>query len=265
MNPNVKLNLFPIMKTIVKIKDFGLTKLNNAEYTNFSTRVLSLVKQAGTLEPDGGSALGIEEEVLDEDESLLAMMNDIVAQSRISDLTAVLADLDRQRDDLVVYLFKLLRSKKASPVAAERNAAVSLYNLLKPYVGCQNLPTQQETVQIRGLLTDARKAENLPNVEALALANILTELESANDEYASLTEQRTEERAANRLDESKTVRARMDELYDYISTVAFVQSVASPTDATAAFVTNLNALIDETNALYNQRIAQAKRKTDPEA
>ena len=36
------------MKTIVKIKDFGLTKLNNAEYTNFSTRVLSLVKQAGT-------------------------------------------------------------------------------------------------------------------------------------------------------------------------------------------------------------------------
>ena len=129
MNPNVKLNLFPTMKTIVKIKDFGLTKLNNAEYTNFSTRVLSLVKQAGTLEPDGGSALGIEEEVLDEDESLLAMMNDIVAQSRISDLTAVLADLDRQRDDLVVYLFKLLRSKKASPVAAERSAATSLYNL----------------------------------------------------------------------------------------------------------------------------------------
>ena len=53
---------------------------------------------------------------------------------------------------------------------------------------------------------------------------------------------------------------------DYISTVAFVQSVAHPTDATATFVTNLNALIDEMNALYNQRIAQAKRgKEDPEA
>ena len=103
-------------------------------------------------------------------------------------------------------------------------------------------------------------------METLALANILTELESANDEYASLTEQRTEERAANRLDESKKVRARMDELYDYISTVAFVQSVAHPTEATATFVTNLNALIDETNALYNQRIAQAKRgKEEPEA
>ena len=254
------------MRTIVKIKEFGITRLNNAEYTNFSNRVLSLVNQAGTLEPEGGSALGIEEEVTEEYGTLGGTMGDIVAQSRISDRTAELTAVDKQRDDLVVYLFKLLRSKKSSPLTEERKAATSLYNLLKPYVGCYRSPGQQETVQIRGLLTDARKAENLPNVEALALANILTELESANDEYASLTEQRTEERAASRLDESKKVRARMDELYDYISTVAFVQSVAHPTDATAAFVTNLNALIDETNALYNQRIAQAKRgKEDPEA
>ena len=254
------------MRTIVKIKEFGITRLNNAEYTNFSTRVLSLVNQAGTLEPEGGSALGIEEEVTEEYGTLGGTMGDIVAQSRISDRTAELTAVDKQRDDLVVYLFKLLRSKKSSPLTEERKAATSLYNLLKPYVGCYRSPGQQETVQIRGLLTDARKAENLPNVEALALANILTELESANDEYASLTEQRTEERAASRLDESKKVRARMDELYDYISTVAFVQSVAHPTEATAAFVTNLNALIDETNALYNQRIAQAKRgKEDPEA
>ena len=254
------------MRTIVKIKEFGITRLNNAEYTNFSNRVLSLVNQAGTLEPEGGSALGIEEEVTEEYGTLGGTMGDIVAQSRISDRTAELTAVDKQRDDLVVYLFKLLRSKKSSPLTEERKAATSLYNLLKPYVGCYRSPGQQETVQIRGLLTDARKEENLPNVEALALANILTELESANDEYASLTEQRTEERAASRLDESKKVRARMDELYDYISTVAFVQSVAHPTEATAAFVTNLNALIDETNALYNQRIAQAKRgKEEPEA
>ena len=231
------------MKQIVKIQEIGLAKLNNAEYTNFSTRVLSLVNQAGTLEPEGGSALGIEEEVTEEYGTLGGTMGDIVAQSRISDRTAELTAVDKQRDDLVVYLFKLLRSKKSSPLTEERKAATSLYNLLKPYVGCYRSPGQQETVQIRGLLTDARKAENLPNVEALALANILTELESANDEYASLTEQRTEERAASRLDESKKVRARMDELYDYISTVAFVQSVAHPTEATAAFVTNLNALI----------------------
>lgn len=253
------------MKTIIKINDFGLTKLNNAEYTNFSTRVLSLVNQAGTLEPGSGSALGIEAEVIEEYGSLLETMNDIVAQSRTSDRTAELADTDKQRDDLVVYLFNSIRTRKTSPVAAEKLAATSLYNALKPYVGCYRSPAQQETVQIKGLLTDARKAENAANVETLSLTNVLSELETANDEYARLTELRTEERAATRLDESKTVRARMDALYDYIATVAFVQSVSSPTDATAAFVSNLNALIDETNALYNQRIAQAKRSSKPQA
>ena len=115
------------MRTIVKIKEFGITRLNNAEYTNFSTRVLSLVNQAGTLEPEGGSALGIEEEVTEEYGTLGETMGDIVAQSRISDRTAELTAVDKQRDDLVVYLFKLLRSKKSSPLTEERKAATSLF------------------------------------------------------------------------------------------------------------------------------------------
>ena len=40
MNPNVKLNLFPTMKTIVKIKEFGITRLNNAEYQLLEPHVL---------------------------------------------------------------------------------------------------------------------------------------------------------------------------------------------------------------------------------
>ena len=50
--------------------------------------------------------------------------------------------------------FNSIRNKKSSPVAAEKSAATSLYNVLKPYVGCYRSPSQQETVQIRGLLTD---------------------------------------------------------------------------------------------------------------
>ena len=54
------------------------------------------------------------------------------------------------------------------------------------------------------------------------------------------------------------VRLRMDDLYDDMTTIAFVQSVAAPTAETARFVNELNALIDETTALYNQRIGAAK-------
>ena len=52
-----------------------------------------------------------------------------------------------------------------------------------------------------------------------------------------------------------------------MTTIAFVQSVAAPTAETARFVNELNALIDETTALYNQRIgaakAAAKKKEKP--
>ena len=56
----------------------------------------------------------------------------------------------------------------------------------------------------------------------------------------------------------KRQRLRMDEEYDEMSTYAFAQSVVKPTQETAAFINRLNALVDETNALYNQRIAQAR-------
>ena len=96
----------------------------------------------------------------------------------------------------------------------------------------------------------------------MGLNEIIVGLEETNGEYAILMAKRTEENAAARLEETKSVRARMIKLYDYMSTMAFVQSVAHPTEVTAAFVSSLNALISEVNTRYNQRIAQLNRKKD---
>ena len=60
------------------------------------------------------------------------------------------------------------------------------------------------------------------------------------------------------VESAKKIRLRMDEEYDEMSTYAFAQSVVKPTQETAAFISRLNALVDEMNALYNQRIAQAR-------
>lgn len=247
------------MKTIVKIQTMGLTNLNNAEYVNFMTRFSTLVEKAGTLEgQEETSALGFEiadYKVFGQDRALLS---DIVAQSYTSDQTAELGTLDRQRDEMVVYLFSLLRSEKSSPIATRQMAANSLYNLLKPYMGCYRLPNQQETAQIDGMLIDLKKEEPASQVKLLGLEEVIVGLEETNGMYALLTDDRTNERAASKLEESKSVRERMSTYYDYMTTMAFVQSVAQPTDATATFVSSLNALIDETRALYNQRIGQAK-------
>ena len=249
------------MKDIVKIQAPGLEKLNNAEFVAFMTRFDELVSKAGTLEgEEEKSALGFAITELEAFGSDLNLIKDLVDQSRISDYTAQLLGIDKERDEWVVSLFAEVRSGKVSKVASRREAAISLYNVIKPYIGCYRLPGMQETSKIEGLLIDLKKPENTSLVTTLGLNEIIVGLEETNGEYAILMAKRTEENAAARLEETKSVRARMIKLYDYMSTMAFVQSVAHPTEATAAFVTSLNALIDEVNTRYNQRIAQLNRK-----
>ena len=247
------------MKTIVKIQSMGLDKLNNAEYSNFMSRFSSLVNKAGTKEevPET-SALGFEVAdflVFEEDRSTLT---DIVSKSRISLQTEDMGSYDKERDNWVVFLFSVLRTEKESPIATRRQAANILYKVLYPYAQCYRLPNQQETAQIDGLLMDIKKEENASLVKLLGLDEVVTGLEETNGMYAELTQQRTHDQAASQLEESKVVRNRMGEYYDYMVNVTFANSICYPSEIIDTFIKDLNALIDETRALYNQRIAQAK-------
>ncbi len=255
------------MGTINKIKSIGLTKMNNAEYENFMTRFRSLISEASF--SDGGgedihsraagsNPLGITAEQLSAFDADNAMLVDLVNQSRISDETAQMLDLDSQRDDLVVYITSTATQMAKSPIVAQRTAAETVRNMLKPYIGIYKSANQQETAQIDGMLVDLAKPGIADLVQTLGLTEVVAALREANTEYATLTAQRTNNKAASIKENSAAVRLRMDALYDDMTTMAFVQSIASPTAETATFVNNLNALIDETSALYNQRIAAAK-------
>ena len=101
------------MGTYTKIKPAGLTKLNNAEYTNFMNAFYRLAFAAGggggdSESPDeislDNNPLGITDAQKAAFEKDQVLMTDLVNQSHISDETAQLLDLDKQRDDLVVYL-----------------------------------------------------------------------------------------------------------------------------------------------------------------
>lgn len=247
------------MKSIVKIQAMGLEKLNNAEFANFMSRFSDLVNTVGTKEetPET-STLGFEVAdflVFEEDRSTLT---DIVSKSRISLQTEDMGSLDKERDSWVVFLFSVLRTEKESPIAIRRQAAKTLYKLLYPYAQCYRLPNQQETAQIDGLLLDMKKEENASLVKLLGLDEVLTGLEETNGMYAELTQQRTHDQAVSQLEESKVVRNRMGEYYDYMVSVTFANSICYPSEIIDTFIKDLNALIDETRALYNQRIAQAK-------
>ena len=253
------------MEKITKVKDINITKLNNAEYRTFMARYGNLLAGGGgdsespdEISFDPNDPLGIPQELRTAFAAEFALLTDAVNQSSASEETAQMSALDKERDDLLIFITSTITQMTKSPLAAQRTAAEKLYLPVKPYIGAARLANLQETAAIEGLLVDLDKAGMPEALAAINLTEVVAALKENNKHYATLTEQRANAKADDPLESAKKIRLRMDEEYDEMSTYAFAQSVVKPTQETAAFISRLNALVDEMNALYNQRIAQAR-------
>lgn len=253
------------MEKITKVKDINITKLNNAEYRTFMARYGNLLAGGGgdsespdEISFDPNDPLGIPQELRTAFAADFALLTDAVNQSSASEETAQMSTLDKERDDLLIFITSTITQMTKSPLAAQRTAAEKLYLPVKPYIGAARLANLQETAAIEGLLVDLDKAGMPEALAAINLTEVVAALKEKNKQYATLTEQRANAKADDPVESAKKIRLRMDEEYDEMSTYAFAQSVVKPTQETAAFINRLNALVDETNALYNQRIAQAR-------
>lgn len=253
------------MEKITKVKDINITKLNNAEYRTFMARYGNLLAGGGgdsespdEISFDPNDPLGIPQELRTAFATDFALLTDAVNQSSASEETAQMSALDKERDDLLIFITSTITQMTKSPLAAQRTAAEKLYLPVKPYIGAARLANLQETAAIEGLLVDLDKAGMPEALAAINLTEVVAALKEKNKQYATLTEQRANAKADDPLESAKKIRLRMDEEYDEMTTYAFAQSVVKPTQETAAFINRLNALVDETNALYNQRIAQAR-------
>lgn len=253
------------MEKITKVKDINITKLNNAEYRTFMARYGNLLAGGGgdsespdEISFDPNDPLGIPQELRTAFATDFALLTDAMNQSSASEETAQMSALDKERDDLLIFITSTITQMTKSPLAAQRTAAEKLYLPVKPYIGAARLANLQETAAIEGLLVDLDKAGMPEALAAINLTEVVAALKEKNKQYATLTEQRANAKADDPVESAKKIRLRMDEEYDEMSTYAFAQSVVKPTQETAAFINRLNALVDETNALYNQRIAQAR-------
>ena len=253
------------MEKITKVNIIYLQRLNNAEYRTFMARYGNLLAGGGgdsespdEISFDPNDPLGIPQEVRTAFATDFALLTDAVNQSSASEETAQMSALDKERDDLLIFITSTITQMTKSPLAAQRTAAEKLYLPVKPYIGAARLANLQETAAIEGLLVDLDKAGMPEALAAINLTEVVAALKEKNKQYATLTEQRANAKADDPVESAKKIRLRMDEEYDEMSTYAFAQSVVKPTQETAAFISRLNALVDETNALYNQRIAQAR-------
>lgn len=251
------LNKSKIMKTFLRFTDQSFHKYNNAEYTNCLDRICNLTISTGA------AVLHYEQADIDRLVHLLSLMQDLVSRNMASMETDQLQELELLRDEVGRYIIDTVRNSLNLPFPEIAAASKALWFVLKPYVGFYSLPNMQETTVIEGMVMDLHKPENAPYVTALSLDGKVAELAEANAQYKAITDQRTGSRNAAKTADSKTLRLEIDALYECITTVAFAYSVVTPSDAIAQYISMVNAIINEANTAYNQRMGLTK-KTDGE-
>ena len=252
------------MGTIIKIKELGLQQLNNAEFTEFMNRFRKLIPVQASEEeerPGGLSVLtesetgylGVTSEMLAAFDADMQALTDSVSRQRTDDRTKQKSLYEVSRGSCVTLYFTSLQTAMKSPIAATAEAGNILWTRTKDYRGIQRLPQQQETAQIRGLLFDLAKEENQTHVTTLHLEGLLEQMRETNEEFARLSEESLTERAADTTEQTLIVRDRLAVQYDDISTTIFAFSVAEKNVDALTFVSNLNALVDETRTAYKRR------------
>lgn len=236
------------MDSFAQIHPIHQYQLNNAELEFFVRGTVSNILKSGY------TKLGIAKGQFDPYNANSALLSDIVSQSRISDRSALIAEADRKCDALLRYFYMQVDTGCLSPVEADRRAYISIANAIAPYRGLHKLPQHQQIAQTRGLVLDVSRAGMSENIVQLNLTSSVQAIDNANVEYALLVDGRREEQAEKRLPPTGGVRRELYEQYDVIITVVLAHHLVNPTPESTSFIKKQNALIDETNARYNQRM-----------
>ena len=237
--------------------NFSISRLNNAEITAF---YINVQKAITTNDPSKLGVIGI----LPAFGSKLQELIDRVYVSQGSEFTAAM----KAADDRRCLIFRRIRLRLQMVEVAEQNEAllaiqdVVRTHLLSKYVATVTSKAYQERTSIlQGFILDLNEKLGDTGIATLGLAEDITALEDANNEFIAAYAQRTAEKAEGNM--GVTLRLR-DEMYDiYLQMIYTVQYLANSTDeanaekATAcqAFIAHVNVLLSDAKKRLEQRLS----------
>ena len=237
--------------------NFSISRLNNPEITAF---YINVQKAITTNDPSKLGVIGI----LPAFGSKLQELIDRVYVSQGSEFTAAM----KAADDRRCLIFRRIRLRLQMVEVAEQNEAllaiqdVVRTHLLSKYVATVTSKAYQERTSIlQGFILDLNEKLGDSGIATLGLAEDITALEDANNEFIAAYAQRTAEKAEGNM--GVTLRLR-DEMYDiYLQMIYTVQYLANSTDeanaekATAcqAFIAHVNVLLSDAKKRLEQRLS----------
>ncbi len=235
-----------------QIPEWSGGKLENGEFLNYSKEVSRIAHGFDAAKVPLGDRLA----TLD---AANVKLTDFINESRKYGETAEIAKLDSRRDIIFRAVWKFVETLSELDGDNEFDfSARRVQAALAPYKGLNAHPLTKETEEIKGLMYDLLEKEGSISGEVgfIGLTAALSELAAANDALSEKYNARTDAgigREAEKGGETTvSLRKSVAEMVvDVFATVNALDRVM-PSDATAAAVTSLSALVSQFKTIASQ-------------
>ena len=243
---------------------FSISKLNNAEYLAFIINFQKAIKQATA------ASLGLEDSLMTSYATLQQSITDQVYNALGSEQTLAMQNADDKRDKI----FRRIMLRLQMVLYAEENAelnnvkdAVESIILSKYTIKVTSMPMQEETGVLSGFIYDLEQRLDGEVLSTLGISDDLDNLKSANEEFISAYNLRSQQRAAGDTGLTSRLRTQMNELYQRICLIVqynandTLEANATKAAACQSFIGVANVLLSDAKKRYNTRLG----KTSDEA
>ncbi len=238
------------MEELLDVKPARIEKLNNDEFAQFISSVLTLVEEASL------EKLNLKQTLIDTLKRYQDDLTEASRQSRYNEETNKIIELDKQRGRLVVFLLTTFRNERNNVVVSRKEAAFALYNLSKNFSGIQSLPSRQKTQSINAFLKDLSSSVAKQHIDTLGVSEAITSLSDINAECQKLIEGRAENQISLVTINTRTVRKEASKLFRLLTRYASATQLLMKSKESTNFINLLNKLITDTMNANKQRLAQ---------
>lgn len=223
-------------------------KFNNAEYGALVGNIKNLAIATGA------SALKCREELLQSITRKNDILVEMVNTAKASVLTADIADKDVVVNQLVAYIFSMVKAQQNSPIKQVAQSAARVLVAITPYKDAQYKAYQQQNQLLKGMLHDLGKlAEDVVEIQ---LGSAVENLTLAIAQMEVVIGQRNEEQMANDLGAVKDHRTEMDMLLEELFQGVIAHNHITPSEDLASFLANVNKLVADAEAVLAHRLSK---------
>ena len=165
---------------------------------------------------------------LEDMEKLLETLQAGLHRSKASQTVASLEASDRERDDALSTLTGLVKAFSRVKEASSKEAYDKLSKLFKNYAGLTSMSYEKETEAINHLLKELKDTDYQTALATLHLTTHVETLTKAQAQFEKAYKERLAEQKGKAPSQNKEVRAKLQEIYDFLVDFTAINAYAYP-------------------------------------